>query len=398
MTQSKSSADVGERRIRVLFAIGSLGGGGSERQLLGMLQRLDRTRFEPFLYLIHDGGELQEQTPADVPVHVFWRDRSPPRWNWPGRIHRWQVADLRRLLDRWQIDCVYDRNFHTTLVTAPATAGQVPRISTVVSDPDADLVRQERRFVAAKRRRLKKAYATASFSVAVSSGVRQALIEEFDVPAERVRTIPNPIDVDKIMERAQQPPAVFLAPDRTHIVGAGRLLEAKGLLELVEAMDELVHKRGLGQLQAHVLGEGPMRERLTAAIADRQLQDHVQLEGFQPNPYAIFARCQALCHPSHYEGMPNVLLEALACGLPVVATDCRWGPREILQDGKWGKLTPVGDAKALAAAIAQTVAKDSDVGATSARQYVEAQFSPHRATEQLQSLIVEAVELAARRP
>lgn len=382
--RAKHSTDA---RIRVMFAIGSLGGGGSERQLLGLLHRLDRRQFAPHLYLVHDGGELQQETPADVPVHVFWRGRVAPRWNWPGRIHRSQVADMRGQLQRWKIDCVYDRNFHTSLVTAPASRGLVPRISTVVSDPEADLVRQERRFVAAKRRRLRAAYQTAAYVVAVSEGVRQALLEDFSIAADRIQVIHSPVDLARIDRLAQEGPAIELPTDRTHVVGAGRLLEAKGWLDLVEAMHELVHIRGQRRLQAHVLGEGPLRERLAAAIARRRLEDHVRIEGFQPNPYAIFSRCSALCHPSHYEGLPNVLLEALACNVPVVATDCRWGPREILADGKWGMLTPVGDSMRLANALEQTLSQ-APQSANAVRRYVESKFSPQRATEQLESLIV----------
>ncbi|MCA9203272.1 MAG: hypothetical protein KDA59_09515, partial [Planctomycetales bacterium] len=74
-------------RIRVLCAIGEMSGGGSERQMLGILKRLDRERFAPHLYLISTGGELLPEVPEDVPVSIFWQRCERPRFNWPGRIH-----------------------------------------------------------------------------------------------------------------------------------------------------------------------------------------------------------------------------------------------------------------------------------------------------------------------
>ena len=107
-------------RTRVLLAVGSLHGGGSERQTVQILQHLDRSRFEPVLYLITRGGELLGDVPDDVPVYAF-HDRTPlPRLNWPGRIHRAEIRDLARVLREERIDVIYDRTWHMTLITAAA--------------------------------------------------------------------------------------------------------------------------------------------------------------------------------------------------------------------------------------------------------------------------------------
>ena len=382
--------------LRVLFVIGSLDGGGSERQMVGLLKRLDRARFAPHLFLVHDGGPLRTEVPKDVPVEVFWNHRQAPRLNWPGRIHSQQVRALTEVLRRWRIQCVYDRNFHSTLITAPACLmNRVPRISTAVSDPERDLVSQETRFVSLKRKRLRTAYQTADRVVAVSQGVREALIQDFGVSAERAVTIYSPMDWRRIHLLAQQPPGIDLKDGRFHVVGAGRLLEAKGWLDLLEATRHLVHSRQRSTVQVHVLGEGPLRGRLESEIERLQLADHFHLEGFQANPYTIFRNCQLLVHPSHYEGLPNVLLEAMACDLPVVATDCRWGPREILQDGRFGELVAVGDVDALAAAIEKSLTacesqpSERQVAIEAARSHVENKFDAESSVRRLEELMLE---------
>jgi glycosyltransferase involved in cell wall biosynthesis len=104
-----------------------------------------------------------------------------------------------------------------------------------------------------------------------------------------------------------------------------------------------------------ILGEGEERGRLEALIEASGLSGDIDLHGFVENPYAYLSRADAFVLSSRWEGLPTVLIEALACGCPVVATDCPSGPREILQGGRYGALVPVGDAAALCAAMAQVL-------------------------------------------
>jgi glycosyltransferase involved in cell wall biosynthesis len=104
-----------------------------------------------------------------------------------------------------------------------------------------------------------------------------------------------------------------------------------------------------------ILGEGPQRPELEACVRDLGLEDDVWLPGAVDNPYAWMARAQLFVLASYFEGLPTVLIEALACGCPVVSTDCPTGPREILEDGRHGELVPMRDPEALAAAMARTL-------------------------------------------
>jgi glycosyltransferase involved in cell wall biosynthesis len=104
-----------------------------------------------------------------------------------------------------------------------------------------------------------------------------------------------------------------------------------------------------------ILGEGPERPGLEALVAGLGLSEQVMLPGFASNPFAYMARAGVFVLSSAWEGMPGALIQAAACGVPVVATDCESGPREVLQGGRYGRLVPVGDPAALAEAILTTL-------------------------------------------
>ena len=152
---------------------------------------------------------------------------------------------------------------------------------------------------------------------------------------------------------SEQPLHPWLA-DPTHpvVLGVGRLTLQKNFLLLIDAFAIL---RRSHDARLVILGEGPERPTLEARIREYGLDDAVALPGFLKNPYACMAHAAVLALSSDFEGLPTVLIESLALGTPVVATDCKSGPREILKNGALGELVPMGDARALAQAIARTL-------------------------------------------
>lgn len=158
--------------------------------------------------------------------------------------------------------------------------------------------------------------------------------------------------VDDALSRSRMSEAVdhpwLLAKDRPVLVAAGRLAPWKGFADLIRAVAILSRRRKLRLL---ILGDGPSRPELEALIAELGLSDSVALPGYVENPLKYFARADAFVLSSLVEGLPNVLVEAMLCGCTPVATDCPTGPREVLQDGKYGCLVPVGDPDAMAAGI-----------------------------------------------
>jgi glycosyltransferase involved in cell wall biosynthesis len=388
-------------KMRVLFAIGEMSGGGSQRQLIGILQRLDRSRFIPQLYLVSPGGELLPEVPADVPVHVFAERCKQNRWWYPGQAHRARVRDLAETIRQERIDLVYDRTYHMTLITAPAArrAG-VPRISVVVADPAFDIDTNRERFRFVKRSLLRGAYRTADRVIAVSEGVRTAVEAYYGLPPGKAITVYNFFDIERIDRLMAEPlPAGETKQSgRFEVVAAGRLHPQKGFNYLLEAVRELVRARGLEQLHLRILGSGPLEAELRSYVAQHRLESYVTLSGFRQNPLPFFRQADLYCLSSLYEGMPNTLVEAMLCRVPVLATDCPSGPREILQEGRFGKLVPPGDAQSLTEAIADAVINPDkwQQVVPAARTHIERTFAPDIGIQQLQSLLIQTCEMRTK--
>ncbi|QDT42709.1 N-acetylgalactosamine-N,N'-diacetylbacillosaminyl-diphospho-undecaprenol 4-alpha-N-acetylgalactosaminyltransferase [Gimesia alba] len=376
------------KKIRILFAIGSLGGGGAERVLLDQLARLDRDQFTPLLYLVSHSGSLLEELPEDVPVYAFSSRNATPRWNWPGRIHRQLVSDLARVIQEQQVDLVFDHTFHMTLIAGPATRKtKTPRLSLIVCDPEQDLTNSESRFLFFKKRLLQQAYHSADTVIAVSEGVRQAAIAYYDLDPALVQTFYNPVNLERIDALYAQGD-LRLDLDKFHVVSCGRLHPQKGFGYLLEAAEKLIYQNGLTDLRFHILGEGPSREELQRQIKQRRLGEAVLLEGFQDNPFQYYREAQLFCLPSLYEGFGLVLAEAMACRIPVLSTDCPSGPAEILENGKYGRLVPPANADALADQIADAVS-DYEAWQTlvpAARERVETMFDAGAVMRKFESL------------
>jgi glycosyltransferase involved in cell wall biosynthesis len=140
----------------------------------------------------------------------------------------------------------------------------------------------------------------------------------------------------------------FLRKDCPVLIAAGRLAPWKGFADLIHAIKELSSRRCVRLV---ILGDGPLRPELEALILELGLSDVVRLHGYVENPLKFFVHADVFVLSSHVEGLPNVLVEAMMCGCTPVSTDCPTGPREVLQDGKYGYLVPVGDPIAMAAGI-----------------------------------------------
>jgi glycosyltransferase involved in cell wall biosynthesis len=193
-------------------------------------------------------------------------------------------------------------------------------------------------------------YPWADCIVAVSQGVADDLTMVVGIPKKRVRVIYNPIVTPELIEKAKVPlkHPWFEPGEPPVILAVGRLSMQKDFATLIQAFAQV--------RQAHVarlliLGEGEERPALESLIRQLGLEQDVCLPGLVPNPYPYMREASLFVLSSRWEGLPGVLIEALYCGVPLIATDCPSGPREILAGGQYGQLVPVGDASTLARAI-----------------------------------------------
>lgn len=191
--------------------------------------------------------------------------------------------------------------------------------------------------------------------IAISNGVADDAAKVIGVPRERILTIYNPTVAPDLPTKAAEPLAhPWFAPAQPPVVlGVGRLEPQKDFGTLLDAFARLRASRACRLV---ILGEGQLRNELESQARRLGIEADVALPGFVDNPYPWMARCALFAFSSRWEGFGNALVEAMACGTPVVSTDCPDGPREILENGRHGRLVPVGDAQALAEAMAATLA------------------------------------------
>jgi glycosyltransferase involved in cell wall biosynthesis len=197
-------------------------------------------------------------------------------------------------------------------------------------------------------------YPWADGIVAVSEGVARDLAEVASLPLASIETIYNPVINPQMLAKAKEPVEHpwFNSAEVPVILGVGKLERQKDFPNLIRAFARV---RQVQPARLVILGWGPDRSELETLIQTMGLQDDVDLPGYVQNPYSYMARAAVFVLSSAWEGLPTVLIEAMALGIPVVSTDCESGPSEILADGKYGYLTPVADSEALADAILQVL-------------------------------------------
>ena len=394
-------------RIRVVFSIGAMHGGGSERQLVLALRHLDRQKFEPFLYLVYRSGPLLNLVPADVPITSFEERVTSSRIYLPGLMHSRRVKDFAAFLKEIRADVSYDRTFLMTLISAAgAQRAGVPNVSTIVTDPEIGFAPVAGRFQWFKRRILHRLYNNSSRVLAVSDGARESAKRFYGIRDEKIQTQRNGVDVELILEQSATPiqndwwtrPAQQGTSRLIRIVSAGRLNHEKGFHLLISAVDELRRRCPDLELRVALLGEGPHRAKLEQQIIDLKLSDIIELPGFQENAAAWYRSADLFILPSLMEGMPNVLLEAMACGTPVISSNCHSGPAEILDNGRLGELVAVDDVDALLKALIKCVQQPEAIRdtATEASKCVESQWSIQAATRRLEVILQQAAQTKQR--
>ena len=195
--------------------------------------------------------------------------------------------------------------------------------------------------------------------LAISQGVAADVIDVLGLDHDTVPVLPNPVLTPELPALVREPPPHPWLTDRgvPVIMGMGRLQPQKDFHTLLRAFARLSGQRDARLI---ILGEGDQRESLLHLAAELGVADNVDLPGFMTNPYPWLAHADAFALSSTWEGLGNALIEAMAVGTPVVATDCRSGPAETLDHGRHGPLVPTGDCVALADGIERVLREPPD--------------------------------------
>jgi glycosyltransferase involved in cell wall biosynthesis len=209
-------------------------------------------------------------------------------------------------------------------------------------------------------------YKSADGIIAVSAGVADDLATRLKINRDKIDVIYNPIVDQELLRKAEyQIEHPWFKPGQPPvIISAGRFVELKDFPTLIKAFAIVREKYPVRLL---LLGEGDKRGELEQLVRQLGMEDDVFMPGFVNNPYAYMKKARVFVLSSKWEGLSNVLIEAMACGTLLISTDCPSGPREILEDGKYGLLVPVGNEKAMAEAILKALKNQPQKGSWSER-------------------------------
>ena len=371
----------GHARRRVCFVLPSLAGGGAERVAVLLLNALDASRWDRSMYLFERDGPYLREVATGVVV-TGGRAR--------GRVGRW--LELRRYFRDTRPDIVVTFLSYLSVLTALRAANigarivfnQGTPISAFLTDRDYAWGRGWRR--ALFLRATRAGYAAANMVTATSRGVAEDMTTAFGVPPAKVRVVPNPVPIGALSDAAREPLPEEHARlwHRPVLVAAGRLADVKNYPLMIEAVKRL---RDRVPATLFILGQGDDETALREQIAAAGLQDAVFLCGFQRNPWKYIARADGFVLTSRYEGFGNVLIEAMACGVPVVATESA-GTRDIVADEAGGLLVREHAPAAVASALHELLGDDRrrTAMAIRARQAAERYAAPRIAGEYEQVL------------
>ncbi|QYD67798.1 glycosyltransferase [Paraburkholderia edwinii] len=355
-------------RTSVLFNVVDFNDGGIESSLMQWLSILDRSRFEITLAVMYASpafvSRFRALIPQDVKVEIlvdrpwlnyFQSRRYARKLSKPGRI---------------------GRDVFNTLAVRPHIRRRIAALAKrhdVIVDFDMSLRRWASQFDIAwlgvnhfsfdarlgnrprKARRLALQYARYDAVIALNQHMADEAKQMFGDTLHRLVVLPNAIDIDAIRASASAPNATKAPTAAPYIVSVARLDEIqKDHRTLLHAYAKMIEDSDVKD-DLVIVGNGAFKQELEALAVQLGIAPRVHFVGHQDNPHALIANARAHVLSSRYEGMPMVLLEALAHGKPIVATDCPTGPREILDDGRAGMLVPIGDVDAMADALTRIV-------------------------------------------
>jgi glycosyltransferase involved in cell wall biosynthesis len=315
---------------RVAFLLPRLAGGGAERNVISLSAAFSAQGYRTSLIAQVEGGELAHTVPETV-QHVILNQGSTFRAIFS--LYRWikkeRPAAVMSALDSVNIAnaiaCRLAKNTRSVISMRTYLSGSY-------ENPNP-----------AQMKRLKlmrRWYPKADAIVGVSKEVTEDAIRLLDLPAHKCHTIYNPVLRAELFENAEQKVEL---PSGPYALTVGRLTPQKQIKELIQNVS-FPHP-------LLILGEGKERNSIQNAINASEQRDRIHLLGFQDNPYPYMKNAHVVLLASRLEGLPTVLVEAMALGTPVIAFDCRSGPKELLNDGEYGDLIPLNDWQAFNACV-----------------------------------------------
>lgn len=342
---------------RVAIYLASLEGGGAERAMVDVANGLRAQGLTTDLVVIRDEGPWRRLVSPNVRLVAIGSRRTLSGF-----------VKLLRYLRRDRPDIVVANGTSPiilAMVARPFTPGLVVIARIGVNLSAGKLSRKNLRTRIVRHAQASLAL-RADAIITNSAGSSADMVANLAASPDKVHTIHNPVVGPSLAEEASKPVEHpwFRSEGTPIILSAGRLERPKDHATLIRAFALMAQQRD-GRLV--VLGEGTERWNLVRLTHQLGVAHRVDFPGFHANPFSFMPKSRLFVLSSIQEGMPNVLIQAMACGTPVVSTDCPSGPREVLEDGRWGPLVPVGDPQALAEAMSATLDRPLPAASLTAR-------------------------------
>ncbi|MGI9490916.1 MAG: glycosyltransferase [Geminicoccaceae bacterium] len=330
----------------VALMVFSMGGGGVERMRINLAGELLRRGFATSIVVARSDGHWGRNR-SRIPPGVTFVDFEAHSWKaWRSSFQSYLKSERPR---------VVLAAMETAGVTALWARRRASASTRIVVSSHVELSRHTKQDWPFSKRLvmtylMRRLYRHADGVVAVSDGVADDLARFARLPRKKITVINNPVVTEHLLEAKNQLPDHPWLSDVSDplMIAVGRLTKQKDFGTLLRAFALMRQQR---PARLMILGEGEDRSSLEALARDLGIEQHVQMPGFVPDPLSYVSKASVFVLSSAWEGFGNAIVEALACGCPVVSTDCPSGPREVLGGGEYGRLVAVGDHQALSEAV-----------------------------------------------
>jgi glycosyltransferase involved in cell wall biosynthesis len=329
-------------RYKILLIMPSLAGGGAEKIMSLLLKYLNREIFEPSLVLLNKEGTYLDEIPEDVTIIDL---------NKRGRMDFFRlVAQLAKHIAREAPSLIVSSLTYTNYLTLLSRFLSGKSIPVILSDQNTlSILLKHERLYPLKKIIIKLLYPHADRIIANSEGVKEDLLNFLPLDPDKILLIYNSIDIatiDKLTKEEVEHP--WFQDEIPVLIACGRLTRQKNYPLLIKTFAKVQEATRAKLL---ILGEGEELRALEKLACTLGVRDKVSFLGFQKNPFKFMARGTIFVLSSSWEGFANVIIEAIACGVPVISTDCPSGPAELITDGVNGILVRVENRDALSKAI-----------------------------------------------
>lgn len=318
-----------------------MGYGGADRVTVNLLNHYDRDKYDIELALMNAQGEFQSSLDPDVKIYNM-------NVGWMG----FAVKPLVKIIERGNYDVLYSTCGGMSIPMMMAAKRSGFKGKKIVSERNSLHRTYSSRI---KKKSLlslkKKYYPKADIVTVVSIAIGKQVQDLLKVKEENVRVVHNPMIGEEFYTQLKEDVPVLFPKDTFNILAIGRFVKQKDYPTLIKGFNTAFTKNK--DLRLYILGKGPLQEAIFELIRLLALENVVFLLGFDTNPFKYMDKVDAFILSSLHEGMPGVLVQAMAAGLPVISTDCPTGPNEIIQHNENGLLVPVGNFQSLATAIEQ---------------------------------------------